>query len=96
MPCRVVWSPGLEADQQIDTPAAGHEVEQFGVLEAVGGDQAAPLFAERGDGGEEFPGVFHVIHQADVVEGEMSALDAANVADHVGHRPLEVAAAKRH
>ena len=37
----------LEADQQIDAPAADHEVQQLGILEAVGRDQAATEQAQR-------------------------------------------------
>src|ERR1035437_4306319 len=70
----------LEPDQQVDTPAADHDVQQFGVPEAVGRDQAAPLLSKRGDGGEKLPGVFGVIDDAHVIEGEVPALDAANVA----------------
>lgn len=50
-----------------------------------------PHFFQRGDGGEQFPGVFHIIHQTHIIEGKMFSGNGADIPDDIRDGPFQIA-----
>ena len=82
---------GLDPDQEAATAARDRETEQLVVVCDPDRGQTAPALLERDQRPVQLLDVHGVLDRAQVEEEERVAVEAFDLADHLGHRPMEVA-----